>query len=181
VTVYNILHVDNTLLLHNGRTEVFLPSRKPLRVSIPGNSSCRGMVKHDTIRRSAVLTQPQATSQNDTNPILGRVKKALAYCRKHTMLSRSKGRSEASSDIGLSSMSSGSSSLSRRRIHKRRPTVLDLSRDESSRSSSDPAASSYDDDKDPFITSPSWLKAECSEGETRPVNAGNSQCAGLDS
>jgi hypothetical protein len=66
-------------------------------------------------------------------------------------------------------MSSGCSTLSRRKIQKRRPTVLDLGGEGSSSSESDPVESTYDDDTDPFITSPSWLKDAYFEGETRAV------------
>ncbi|KAH7092124.1 hypothetical protein FB567DRAFT_545313 [Paraphoma chrysanthemicola] len=108
-----------------------------------------------------------ATSIEESNTLMARVKKALASCRRHTWLSSSKTRSSIHTDIGLHSMSSGTSSLSRRRTRKQRPSLLVLPREESSGThSSTFKESNYSDDNDPFITSPSWFKAEFSREET---------------
>ncbi|KAH3978863.1 hypothetical protein HBI56_082310 [Parastagonospora nodorum] len=125
------------------------------------------------------LPEPEVPAQ-DVTSCLGRVRKALAYWRKHTKLPRSQSRSESRQDVGLSSMSSGSSSLSRRKTHRRRPTALSLEREESSSSGNDPSCSTYDDDKDPFITSPSWLKDTYFEGETRQQERRSSEHAVAD-
>ncbi|KAH7068174.1 hypothetical protein BKA63DRAFT_581518 [Paraphoma chrysanthemicola] len=117
--------------------------------------------------RSSRLTQPQATSIEETNTLIARVKKALACCRRYTWLSSSKTRSSSHEDIGLQSMSSGTSSLCRRRTRRQRPSFLVLPHEESSGTHSRTfEESNYSDDNDPFITSPSWFKAEFSREET---------------
>ena len=128
------------------------------------------------LKRPPSLTQPQILAQDDTS-CFGRVRKVLSYWRKHTKLPRSQSRSESRQDVGLNSLSSGSSSLSRRKTHRRRPTALSLEREESSCSGSDPSSSTYDDNNDPFITSPTWLKDAYLEGETRQEGRRSSERA----
>jgi hypothetical protein len=113
------------------------------------------------ILKLRLLTNLQDASRNETSPLLVRVKKALAYCRKNTKVPRpSKHHSDDHDDIRLDSMNSSSSSSSHQQTHDPRHPMRSLGRLDSSATQSNVAGPSYYDDCDPFITSPTWLKEE---------------------
>ncbi|KAL5119835.1 hypothetical protein ACEQ8H_002196 [Pleosporales sp. CAS-2024a] len=100
------------------------------------------------------LPDAKMDAQGNTAPLVKRVKKALACCRRYTKLSRS--------------MSSEFSIASRHETtHRRRPTILDLG-GASAGSTRFPTSTYDEDDSDPFITSPLWLKESYLENEVRP-------------
>lgn len=131
------------------------------------SSSPKVRLKHATSERSSLLTLKQDTSNDDANPILLRMRKALAYCCRRTRLARSKVASDSREDIHLNSMSSTNSTFSRRPTHRRRPTMLTVGREGSSSTQSSGSSSDHYSDCDPFITSPSWFKAEFLDEDTR--------------
>ncbi|KAH7380477.1 hypothetical protein DE146DRAFT_761206 [Phaeosphaeria sp. MPI-PUGE-AT-0046c] len=113
------------------------------------------------------LNRPNDTSNDDANPIFLRVRKVLAYCCKRTRLARQKDSSNNLEDVHLNPMSSTDSTTSRRPAHRRRPTMLTVGREGSSSTQSSGSTCDHYSDCDPFITSPSWFKAEFLDEDTR--------------
>ncbi|KAH8701249.1 hypothetical protein GQ44DRAFT_64117 [Phaeosphaeriaceae sp. PMI808] len=112
-------------------------------------------------------------TQEEVCSLQAPIRKFVACYRKCTRLWRLRSRSSRHSDINLHHTKPITSNLSSRRRHKKRPSMLDFNKGECSRAYGDATASGYDDGGDPFITSPSWLKEEYFEGETRVTETNN--------
>ncbi|KAH7386039.1 hypothetical protein BKA66DRAFT_67751 [Pyrenochaeta sp. MPI-SDFR-AT-0127] len=128
-----------------------------------------GRADSDTSESS--LKGPRDISREEHNQFLAQVKKALAFCRRCKRLSWSKNRAESLESIGLQSMSSTTSNVSRSQNIKARPMALGIERERLPNTHGHQLSPSYSytesAESDPFITSPSWLKAEFTMNETR--------------
>jgi hypothetical protein len=133
-------------------------------IPLSGNACSKSAMKFSKIMEPARLTIFQTTPQEDSNHLLARVRKALAYCRKATGLARgSKSQSKYHEDIGLGTINCSSSTSSHRQTCERRPTILGGRREESVATHNEDSESSYFNNSDPFITSPSWLREDDGE------------------
>ncbi|KAF1849442.1 uncharacterized protein K460DRAFT_91017 [Cucurbitaria berberidis CBS 394.84] len=124
----------------------------------------------ESVTSGLSLRSLQEASSEDENQFIVQVKKALAFCRRCTRISWSKSRAEFLKSIGLQSMTFTTPSGSRGCKSKPRPPVLRIGRcngSDSHRYRLSPSFSyTASTASDPFITSPSWLKAEFSSSET---------------
>jgi hypothetical protein len=143
------------------------------KISGPEPMSPKVSQDHTILDSSPLLMRRQNFTNDYAGPVMGRVKKAFAYCAKHTpRLPRSKSSSGKHEDIGLNSMSSTNSTDSTNSTsstdstgsyhpgHRRRATMFDIGRGESSSTQGSGTDPNYCSDRDPFITSPSWFREE---------------------
>ncbi|KAF1918410.1 hypothetical protein BDU57DRAFT_198220 [Ampelomyces quisqualis] len=124
--------------------------------------------RYETRITGPELVGPKNIFLDDASLVLLQIKKVLVYCCKRTRSSLSKENSDPCEEIGLDSVIAKSSSSSRRLTYRRRPTVLNVFRTKSNSTQRDSVESNHYNDCDPFITSPSWFKAEFLEEGTRP-------------
>ncbi|OAL48992.1 hypothetical protein IQ07DRAFT_68546 [Pyrenochaeta sp. DS3sAY3a] len=120
---------------------------------------------------SSSLPNQRHDPREHESHLLARAKKAFAYCRRYTKEYWYKTRSDSSESFGLETMSSSSSNESRREKLSTLSTGFCIGRPSKSNSHRHQLSPSYSytgsSEIDPFITSPSWLKAEFSEHERR--------------